>query len=68
MDEYKYKVLIDGVVYAENMNIKTATILIRALLEEYYNDHSMTISIIKYSDKTQFKWVGWISRNIERRC
>ena len=45
MAEYKYKVLIDGVVYAENMDIKTATILIRALFEEYYNDHSMTISI-----------------------
>lgn len=45
MAEYKYEVLIDGVVYAENMDIKTATILIRALFEEYYNDHSMTISI-----------------------
>ena len=45
MAEYKYKVLIDGVVCAENMDIKTATILIRALFEAYYNDHSMTISI-----------------------
>ena len=44
MAEYKYKVLIDGVVCAENMDIKTATILIRALFEQYYNDHSMTIS------------------------
>ena len=45
MAEYKYKVLIDGVVCAENMDIKTATILIKALFEQYYNDHSMTISI-----------------------
>lgn len=45
MAEYKYKVLINGVVCAENMDIKTATILIRALFEQYYNDHSMTISI-----------------------
>ena len=51
MAKYKYKVLIDGVVYAENMDIKTATILIRALFEEYYNDHSMTISI-KEMEKT----------------
>ena len=45
MAEYKYKVLIDGVVCAENMDIKIATILIKALFEQYYNDHSMTISI-----------------------
>lgn len=40
-----YKVLIDGVVYAENMNIKTAAILIRALVEEFYHGRAMTISI-----------------------
>lgn len=45
MAEHKYKVLIDGFVYAENMDIKTAIILVRALFEEYYNDHSMEISI-----------------------
>lgn len=45
MAEYKYKVLIDGVVYAENMHIKTAAILIRALVEEFYHGCAMTISI-----------------------
>ena len=45
MSEYKYKVLIDGVVYAESMNIKTAAILIRALVEEFYHGRAMTISI-----------------------
>ena len=45
MTEYKYKVLIDDVLYAENMDIKTATILIKALFEEYHNEHFMTISI-----------------------
>ena len=45
MAERKYKVLINGVIYGENMDIKTATILIRALFEEYYNDHYMMISI-----------------------
>lgn len=44
MTERKYKVLIDKEV-AENMDIKTATILVRALFEEYYNDYGMTISI-----------------------
>ena len=45
MIESKYKVLIDNTVIAEEMDIKTATVLIRALFEEYYNDHSMVISI-----------------------
>ena len=45
MSEYKYKVLIDGVVYAENMHIKTAAILIKALVEEFYHGRAMTISI-----------------------
>ena len=45
MSEYKYKVLIDGIVYAENMNITTVAILIKALVEEFYHGRAMTISI-----------------------
>lgn len=45
MNERKYKVLIDGGVYAENMDIKTATILVKALFEEYHYDHVMTVSV-----------------------
>ena len=45
MHEYKYEVLIEGAVIASGMNIQTATILVKALFNEYYNDHSMTISI-----------------------
>lgn len=45
MYESKYEVLIEGEVIASNMNIQTATILVKALFDEYYNDHSMTISI-----------------------
>lgn len=45
MEERKYKVLIDDAVVAENMGIRTATILLRALFEEFYNDHNMVISI-----------------------
>lgn len=53
MTEYKYKVLIDDVLYAENMDIKTATILIKALFEEYHNEHFMTISI-KEMERTMY--------------
>lgn len=45
MSEKKYKVLINNEVVAEEMDIKTATVLIRALFEEYYNDYTMTVSI-----------------------
>ena len=45
MTDKKYKVLINNEVVAKDMDIKTATILVRALFEEYYNDYGMTISI-----------------------
>lgn len=45
MTEKKYKVLINNEVVAEEMDIKTATLLIRVLFEEYYNDFTMTVSI-----------------------
>lgn len=45
MYENKYMVLINNGVVAKDMDIKTATVLIRALFEEYYNDHTMTVSI-----------------------
>jgi len=43
--ERKYSVLIDQTVVASYMDLKTATILARALFEEYYNDHLMVVSI-----------------------
>ena len=45
MNENKYKVLIDKAVYAENMTIETAVILVKALFVEYYADHKMEITI-----------------------
>lgn len=45
MEERKFKVLIDETVVANNMNLDTATILVKALFEEYYNDHKMIVSI-----------------------
>ena len=45
MGENRYKVLINNQVVAKDMDIKTATVLVRALFEEYYNDYTMTISI-----------------------
>lgn len=45
MLEQKYEVLIDNEVVATKMDINVATILLKALFEEYYNEHEMTISI-----------------------
>ena len=46
MMENKYDVLINNEVVAYGMDIKTATILVKALFEEYYNDYCMRISIV----------------------
>lgn len=45
MEERKYKVLIDNHIVAENMDIETTMILVKALFRTYYNDHAMAISI-----------------------
>ena len=45
MNERKYKVILDDVVIAENMNLETSIILINAVINHYYEEHSMTISI-----------------------
>ena len=45
MSENKYRVLINNEVVAKDMDIGTATILVRALFEEYYNDYTMRVSV-----------------------
>ena len=45
MSKKKYKVLYNDTVVAENMDMNTATILLRALFEEYFADYGMTISV-----------------------
>lgn len=45
MEERRYKVLIDNMVVAENMDLKTATVLVKALFDEYYNDYKMVVSV-----------------------
>ena len=45
MEDNRYKVLIGDEAVATEMDIKTATILIKALFDEYYNDHRMIVSI-----------------------
>ena len=51
MEERKYEVLVNGDTVAECMDIKTATILMKALFDEYYNEHSMIVSV-KEMDRT----------------
>ena len=45
MEEKRYKVLINNEVVASDMDIRTATVLVRALFEEYYNDYTMAVTI-----------------------
>lgn len=45
MKERRYKVSIDNMVVANNMDLSTATILVKALFNEYYNDHTMRITV-----------------------
>ena len=39
-----YEVLIDNEVIATGMDINVATVLVKALFEEYYNEREITIS------------------------
>ena len=50
MEDRRYKVLIDSMVVANDMDLHIATILVKALFNEYYNDNKMTVSI-KQMDK-----------------
>ena len=50
MTEKRYKVFVNNEVVAENMDLNTATILVKALFEEYYNDYLMEITV-KQMDK-----------------
>ena len=45
MNEHRYKILINDTIVADNMDMETVTILIKALFENYYNEHSMIVSI-----------------------
>lgn len=54
VNEKKYEVLIDDKVVAERMDLTTATVLLKALFEEYYND-SFTVSV---REMTKSEMVG----------
>lgn len=45
MSDKRYKIVLDNEVVAEEMDIDTALLLVKALFEKYYCDSSMTISI-----------------------
>ena len=45
MSETRYKVYMNDEIVAQDVDIKIATILARALFEESYNESSMTVSI-----------------------
>ena len=45
MEEIKYFVEVDGNPVAGDMSLKDATIFVRALFEEYWNDKKMFVSI-----------------------
>ena len=45
MEEIKYFVEVDGNTVAKDMTLKDATIFIRALFEEYWNDRNAQIDL-----------------------
>jgi hypothetical protein len=45
MIQKRYKVYVNLEMVASDMDIKTATLLIRMLFEEYYNESNMVITI-----------------------
>lgn len=45
MSQKRYKVYANLEMVASDMDIKTATLLIRMLFEEYYNEPNMVITI-----------------------
>ena len=45
MSENKYYVTIDNHTIAENMTLEHALILVKAIFETYYNDHSLVVAI-----------------------
>lgn len=47
MWEDTYCVEVDGEVVARGLDLKIATILVRALFEEYWNDKYMVVSVKK---------------------
>lgn len=50
MSEEKYKILIEGVVYAENMSLDTSLILVKGLFQEYFKDDRLRIVIARMGD------------------
>lgn len=47
MFERKYKVIVDNTVVAENMDLETATILVKALFDRCYEEVDLTVSVKK---------------------
>jgi len=45
MSEIRYFVEVDGNVVAKGMTLKDATIFVRALFEEYWNDKKLLVSV-----------------------
>lgn len=45
MGENKYFVTIDNKTIADNMSLEIALMLVKAVFNEYYNDHNMVLAI-----------------------
>lgn len=46
----RYKVLLNGQKVADNMNLDTAMILLKALIIEYFNNSDIEVSIRKIEE------------------
>ena len=46
-----YRILIEGVLYADKMNFDTAMILAEGLFHKYYKERELSIEIERYEDR-----------------
>ena len=50
MPRNSYKVLVDGQVYARDMELSTAMVLVEGLFDKWYQEQNLAITIQRESD------------------
>lgn len=53
MKEYRYKVCVPGDVVCENVRMDYAIMIAQALLDKYYADPNMSVTIVRINNTTE---------------
>lgn len=51
MPQYTYRVLVDKQIYARDMELATALILVQALFDKWYNEPNLAITVEREDDR-----------------